>query len=118
MRIFKETRFEAAHRLPAVPPSHKCHNLHGHNYRCRVELRGEVHPGLGWVQDFGIVKSAMEAAMGPLDHAYLNELPGLDNPTAEVIAQWVLDRLRITAIGNQVSSVTIWETDTCGAIAE
>lgn len=116
MRIFKDFTFEAAHRLPNVPVEHKCHHLHGHNYRVRVELKGELIQPLGWVQDFAIVKAMTDPMLRQLDHKYLNEVPGLDNPTAEVIAQWLLDRLRLTVL--PVSSVTVWETETCGAIAE
>lgn len=116
MRIFKDFHFEAAHRLPFVPVQHKCHHLHGHNYRVRVELDGALDPLLGWVYDFAFVEAQMGPHLKAVDHKYLNEVDGLQNPTAEVIAQWFLDRLRLTVM--PVSSVTVLETDDCGAIAE
>ncbi len=118
VRIFKEITFEAAHRLPNVPKDHKCYNLHGHNFRCRVEAEGEIDPTLGWVVDFGILDAVMQPMIRQLDHRYLNEVAGLDNPTSENIAAWILERLRLTMIGNKMKSVTIWETESCGAIAE
>lgn len=119
MRIFKDVTFEAAHRLPMLPVAHKCHHLHGHNYRVRVELDGPLDPMLGWVIDFAAIKVATDAVIGPLDHKYLNEIEGLSNPTAENIAQYILDRLRIVRmVSDKLKSVTVWETDDCGAIAE
>lgn len=116
MRIFKEATFEAAHRLPHVPPGHRCHNLHGHNYRVRIECEGPLDAKLGWVCDFADVDAAMAPLLKQVDHRFLNEVPGLENPTSEVIAGWILARLRDAAI--PVSSVTVWENDSCGATAD
>lgn len=116
MRVFKEFTFEAAHRLPNLPKSHKCYHLHGHNYRVRVECEGPLHPDLGWVVDFGIIDAVAKQITGIIDHKYLNDIEGLDNPTAEIIAEWILARLKLTML--PVKSVTVWETVDCGAIAE
>jgi 6-pyruvoyltetrahydropterin/6-carboxytetrahydropterin synthase len=116
MKIFKEFTFEAAHRLPNLPKAHKCYHLHGHNYRVRVECEGPLHKELGWVFDFGMIDAAMGELKQIVDHKYLNDIDGLENPTAELIAQWFLDRARLTII--PVKSVTVWETPDCGAIAE
>ena len=116
MRIFKDFRFEAAHRLPMVPKEHKCHHLHGHNYKVRVEFKGTMDQTLGWVYDFAFVEASMSPFLKMVDHKYLNDVDGLENPTAEIIAEWFLERLRLTIM--PVSSVTVWETDDCGAIAE
>jgi 6-pyruvoyltetrahydropterin/6-carboxytetrahydropterin synthase len=115
MKIFKEVSFEAAHRLPNVPPGHRCHNLHGHNYKVRIECDGPLDARLGWVCDFADVDRAMAPILKDVDHRYLNEIAGLENPTSEVIALWILHRLRETSI--PVSSVIVWENDQCGAIA-
>jgi len=115
MKIFKEATFEAAHRLPNVAPGHRCYNLHGHNYRVRIECEGPLDPRLGWVCDFADIDAAMAPLLAQLDHKFLNEVPGLDNPTSEIIAAWILERLRRTAI--PVSSLVVWENDSCGAIA-
>ena len=93
MEIFKEFHFEAAHRLPHVPEGHKCGRLHGHSYRIELHLRGE--PGAdGWIMDFAEIKHAYAPTHGLLDHNYLNDIPGLENPTSEVLARWLWDRLK------------------------
>lgn len=51
--IYREMTFEAAHRLPHVPEGHKCGRLHGHSYRARVWVTGNVDPHRGWFLDLG-----------------------------------------------------------------
>jgi len=116
MKIFKDFNFEAAHHLPMVPKEHKCSRLHGHNYRVRLEVTGELMPGLGWVCDFSELSAIAEMIKDHVDHRLLNDVDGLENPTAEVIAAWILDTARTTI--RNITSVTVWETDDCGAIAE
>jgi queuosine biosynthesis protein QueD len=116
MRIFKDITFEAAHCLPNVPPQHKCRNLHGHHYRVRIEIDGPINPTTGWVVDFAMIDAMAQSFLTQLDHHYLNEVKGLENPTAENIAQWILDTLRLTVL--KIARVTVFETPNCGAIAE
>ena len=82
IEIFKEFSFEAAHRLPNVPPGHKCERLHGHSFHVRVTVRGPVDPGTGWVMDFGDLKAAFRPLHDRLDHRYLNDVPGWRTPRA------------------------------------
>jgi 6-pyruvoyltetrahydropterin/6-carboxytetrahydropterin synthase len=82
MEIFKEFTFEAAHRLPNVPADHKCARLHGHSFRVGVHVRGGVDRHTGWVMDFADVAAAFEPILDRLDHYYLNEIDGLENPTS------------------------------------
>ncbi len=96
MEICKTFRFEAAHRLPNVSPGHKCARLHGHSFRVDVHVRGPVGPQTGWVMDFADLKAAFDPLMKQLDHYYLNDVDGLDNPTSENLARWVWRRLRPT----------------------
>ncbi|WP_179768441.1 6-carboxytetrahydropterin synthase QueD [Streptomonospora nanhaiensis] len=112
MEIFREFTFEAAHRLPRVPEGHKCARLHGHSYRVTVHLDAEVDPQAGWVMDFGEVKQVFEPIRAQLDHYYLNEVPGLENPTSENLAQWIWRRLEPAL--PELSAVTIRETCTSG----
>ncbi len=100
-----EFTFEAAHRLPHVPEGHKCARLHGHSYRCKIEVTGPVHPTFGWVVDFGVLRDPIRDA---LDHRYLNEVPGLENPTSEILAHWILDRLPVPVGAS--AKVTVAET--------
>lgn len=94
MELYKEFTFEAAHRLPNVPAAHKCARLHGHSFRVRVTVDAPVDPALGWVMDFAEIKAAWAPLDDALDHRYLNEIPGLENPTSERLAQWIWERLR------------------------
>lgn len=114
MEIYKEFSFEAAHRLPNVPPEHKCARLHGHSFHVSIHVRGEVDPHLGWVQDFADLKTAYRPVHDALDHRYLNEIEGLENPTSEHIARWIWRRLHPVLPG--LSRVAVRETCTSGCI--
>jgi 6-pyruvoyltetrahydropterin/6-carboxytetrahydropterin synthase len=114
MEIFKEFTFESAHRLPHVPEGHKCSRLHGHSFRCEVHVAGPLDPKLGWVVDFADLKAAFEPLRQQLDHNYLNELDGLENPTSEVLARWIWRRLRSRV--PLLSAVVVRETCTSGCV--
>jgi 6-pyruvoyltetrahydropterin/6-carboxytetrahydropterin synthase len=114
MEIFKEFRFESAHRLPKVPPEHKCSRLHGHSYRCEIHVQGREQKEAGWVIDFGDITAAFEPIRLRLDHYYLNEIEGLENPTSEILARWVWRQLRPAL--PHLSHVVIRETCTSGTI--
>ena len=86
MDIFKVFTLEAAHRLPHVPAGHKCARLHGHSFRVEIHVSGPVDPHSGWVMDFADIKAAFQPLYEQLDHHYLNEVEGLDNPTSERLA--------------------------------
>ena len=94
MEIYKEFRFEAAHRLPHVPEGHKCARLHGHSFKATIYLRGDVQSETGWVMDFGQLKAAFQPLYEQLDHYYLNDIEGLENPTSEMLARWIWRKLR------------------------
>lgn len=113
MEIFKEFTFEAAHRLPNVPEGHKCARLHGHSYRVEIHVTGEVSETTGWVMDFGGIKKAFAPVLAHLDHYYLNDVKGLENPTSEVLARWIWDQL-LPAL--PLSAVLVRETCTSGCI--
>ncbi|MER3546212.1 MAG: 6-carboxytetrahydropterin synthase QueD [Rhodanobacteraceae bacterium] len=111
--IYKIFHIEAAHRLPNVPPGHKCARLHGHSFRVEIHLRGEPDPETGWLMDFAELKAAFAPVFEALDHRYLNEVAGLENPTSERLAQWIWDKLR-PALPLLVE-VVVQETCTAGA---
>ena len=94
MDIFKSFNIEAAHRLPNVPPGHKCARLHGHSFAIEVHVKGPLDPELGWVMDFADMKAAFAPLFERLDHRYLNEVTGLENPTSENLARWVWQELK------------------------
>jgi 6-pyruvoyltetrahydropterin/6-carboxytetrahydropterin synthase len=112
MEIFREFRFEAAHLLPYVPAGHKCGRLHGHSYRVEVHVAGDVDPAAGWVLDFADVSAAWKPLDDLLDHRYLNDVPGLDNPTSENLAAWIWQRLAALPL----SAVVVRETCTSGCV--
>ncbi len=104
--ISRGYRFESAHRLLRVPDGHKCGRLHGHSYRCTVTVGGDVDPTMGWICDFAEIDAAFRPVHALLDHRYLNEIDGLENPTSETIARFIFERLELPGL----VSVTIQET--------
>jgi 6-pyruvoyltetrahydropterin/6-carboxytetrahydropterin synthase len=112
-RLAKEFRFESAHWLPNVPPGHKCGRMHGHSFRAEIVVEGEVDPRTGWVIDFADIKAAIRPLADQLDHHCLNEVPGLENPTSEVVARWIWDRLKPSL--PLLARVVVHETCTCRA---
>ena len=114
MEIFKEFSLEAAHRLPNVPPGHKCARLHGHSFRVSVHVSGPIGDDTGWVMDFADIKSAFAPIDAALDHHYLNDVPGLENPTSENLARWIWERLA-QALPN-LARIEIRETCTSGCV--
>jgi len=112
MDIFKEFSFEAAHRLPNVPEGHKCARLHGHSFSVRLYVRGPVGAESGWVMDFATISDAFNPIWQQLDHYYLNEVAGLENPTSENIARWIWQRLQPEL--PELSCIEIRETCTSG----
>ena len=113
MKLFKEFTFEAAHQLPLVPKDHKCFQLHGHSFKVRVYVQGQVNE-MGWVIDFAELKGICKPWIEMLDHSFLNEINGLDNPTSENIAIWLWGKLKDDL--PQLSAVEIMETCSSGCI--
>ena len=91
--LTRSYEIDAAHRLPSVPKGHKCSRMHGHGFRIEVTVRGEVGKRTGWVMDFAAVDRAVRPLVDSLDHRTLNDVRGLENPTSEVLAGWLLKRL-------------------------
>jgi 6-pyruvoyltetrahydropterin/6-carboxytetrahydropterin synthase len=112
MNVFKEFTIEAAHRLPNVPTGHKCARLHGHSFKVEIHVAGDVHEPAGWVIDFADIKAAFQEDFDALDHHYLNEIPGLENPTSEHLARWIWNRVSGRLPG--LSLVIVRETCTSG----
>lgn len=92
--LVKTFGFEAAHRLPHAPEGNKCRRLHGHSFQIDVSVEGPVDPHFGWVMDFAELKSVVNPVIDRLDHHFLNEITGLENPTSEVLARWLWDALK------------------------
>lgn len=116
MEIFKSFKIEAAHRLPGLPEGHKCRRLHGHSFQIDIHVRGVVDKERGWVRDFAEITSAFRPLFEDLDHRYLNDIEGLENPTSERLAQYVWARLAPIVPG--LCRIVIHETCTAGCAYE
>jgi len=114
VEIWKEFGFESAHLLTRVREGHKCGRLHGHAFRVRVALRGVPGAETGWVVDFADLKSAWKPLHETLDHRYLNDIPGLENPTSEILAGWIWDKLAPAL--PELSAISVRETCTAGCL--
>jgi 6-pyruvoyltetrahydropterin/6-carboxytetrahydropterin synthase len=114
VRLVHEFRFEAAHRLPHVPEGHKCARLHGHSFRVELAVAGPVDPKTGWFMDFGELYRLWSPLYDLLDHRYLNEVPGLENPTSEVLTHFLWGKLK----PNLPSLVRVTLFETCESRCE
>jgi 6-pyruvoyltetrahydropterin/6-carboxytetrahydropterin synthase len=116
MRIYKEFQVEAAHLLPNLPEDHKCRRLHGHSYNIEIQVSGSVDANLGWIMDFAEIGDAFQPVFDKIDHNYLNDIKGLENPTSENLARWIWVQLKPVLPG--LAAVCISETCTSGCIYE
>lgn len=114
MEIYKQFSLESAHRLPNVPEGHKCARLHGHSFLVSLWISGPVAEPQGWVQDFADIKTAFKPIYDRLDHHYLNDIPGLENPTSENLARWIWQELKPRL--PLLSKIEINETCTSGCV--
>jgi len=114
MEIYKQFGIEAAHRLPNVPEGHKCANLHGHSFQVILYAAGAVDEHTGWVMDFADIKAAFQPLYVQLDHHYLNDIPGLENPTSENLARWIWTHLKPSL--PSLSKIVVQETCTSGCV--
>lgn len=114
VKIYKKFTIEAAHRLPNLPEDHKCHRLHGHSFTIEIHVEGEVDSQTGWVMDFAEISKIFKPIYNQLDHHYLNEIPGLENPTSENLAKWIFNRLKPQIA--LLEAVVVQETCTAGCI--
>ena len=105
-RIFK---FDAAHRLTGLPEGHKCARLHGHSYRLDVTVAGEVSEEHGWLMDYAEINKVVSPVIDLLDHAHLNDVPGLDNPTSENLALWVWNKIKPDL--PPLAEISVWESE-------
>lgn len=114
MELYKDFTFEAAHRLPNVPEGHKCGRLHGHSFHVALHVEGPVAADMGWVIDFADIKTAFRPIRDQLDHLYLNEIEGLENPTSENLAKWIWDNVKSEL--SLLTKVVFAETCNCGCV--
>ncbi|MBR5932571.1 MAG: 6-carboxytetrahydropterin synthase QueD [Treponema sp.] len=112
-----EDSFAAAHFLRDYHG--KCENLHGHNYKVYVYLKGENLTEGGMLYDFAELKKDLKSVLDVIDHTNLNDLTENgksvfeQNPSAERIAKYIFDKL--AAMSEQLKKllyrVDVFETE-------
>lgn len=119
--ISKSFKFDAAHLIPTMPDGHMCRGLHGHTYQADLILRwfDNQFPWMrGFAVDYGEIDLMWKAEVGHLlDHKYLNDVPGLEVPTTEVLAKWIFDRCDRVLVSNVrdahlLHAVRVYESST------
>lgn len=110
VRLSKRFSFEAAHWLPTFPEGHKCRRMHGHSFQVEVVVEGDVARERGYLVDYSEIKRVTEPVEAALDHRCLNEIAGLENPTSEVLAVWIWEKLKPAL--PMLASVIVEETCT------
>lgn len=101
-------QIESARFLPKLPKTHPCSQVHGHSFKIVLTLLGDLNPEIGWVMDYHEITKIMTPLLAQLDHKLLNEVPGLENPTSELLAKWLFEK-----VGAQIpllKQVSIMET--------
>jgi len=116
MLIFKKFTFDSAHALPNVPDGHKCKEVHGHTYKLTLFIEGDLIDHLDWVMDFAVVKKTVDPIIDIVDHKYLNDIEGLENPTCEKIAIWLWNKIKVGIPA--LKRIELNETPTSGVIYE
>jgi 6-pyruvoyltetrahydropterin/6-carboxytetrahydropterin synthase len=111
LRIAKFFDFDAAHWLPHVASGHKCGRMHGHTYRVELIYEG-VPDARGMVVDYSEIAIAWDPIHRVLDHQVLNEITGLENPTTEVLAPWIMDMLTKGVAYMPLVGVRVYESST------
>jgi 6-pyruvoyltetrahydropterin/6-carboxytetrahydropterin synthase len=110
--IWRRYVIQSAHQLPNVPAGHKCGRMHGHSF----EVILHANQDLG-ARDMGVDYDYLDKIWSPIDaelnYACLNDIPGLENPTSEVISSWIWRRIKPAL--PELSWVTVYETASCGA---
>ncbi len=104
-------RFEAAHRLPQVPEGHPCGRMHGHGFEVILHVEQDVS-GADMGMAFERIADLFAPVHAELDHACLNDIAGLENPTSELLAHWLWRRLE--PLMPALSWITVYETATAG----
>lgn len=120
--ITKRYHFESAHWLPHVPWEHKCHRVHGHNYEIEITVQtsGGALFDNGFVTDFWDLDAIVAPWIKKIDHRTLNDIDGLNNPTAELIAAWFMKHLDIDLEDKALicTKVVVHETKDCFATVQ
>ena len=100
-------QIESARFLPHLPKDHPCSRMHGHSFKIVLTLVGDLDPKIGWVVDYHEITKIMKPILDQLDHKVLNEVPGLENPTSELLARWLYEKVRVSL--PQLDALQSWK---------
>lgn len=116
MELFKEFTFDAAHFLLGVPKGHKCGRMHGHTYKVKIGVSGEVQQPTGFIMDFADLKALVKPLIDTFDHNVLNDF--IPNPTCENLVThiWTTLASEVENFGASLTLVEVWETPTSGCV--
>lgn len=101
-------RIESARRLKRLPAAHPCSQLHGHSFVITLTLFGPWDEKVGWMYDYHDLDQLIRPILKPLDHSYLNDVPGLENPTSEALCFYLFEKIK--ALLPELQKVTVAET--------
>ena len=87
-------RFESARKLTKVPDGHPCGNIYGLSFKLDIHIEGTPDDETGWVVDFDEIEKSFDPIKDRIDHNYLNEVEGLENPTTEILITWIWNELK------------------------
>ena len=109
--LTRRYKFDAAHHLPTLPEHHPCHRMHGHTYVVWLTVTGPVVDGM--VIEYGDLDDIWRHQCAlVLDHHTLNDVPGLENPTVEILTPWIFKRLAPNMTGGVcLESVRVQESE-------
>ena len=114
MIVYKKFNIESARSIPNLPKTHPCHHIHGHSFKIIISVKGPINKQNGFVTDFQDIDDAFSSFKKELDHSYLNDIEGLQNPTSENICIWIWDKIQ-SSLPN-IYKIEIKETDSTGCI--
>ena len=114
MIVYKKFTIESARSLPNLPNSHPCKKIHGHSFKIIIYIEGKIDTKTGFVIDFHDIEKAFNPLKIKLDHAYLNNIEGLNNPSSENMCKWIWEKLKIKLPG--LLKIEIKETNSTGCI--
>jgi 6-pyruvoyltetrahydropterin/6-carboxytetrahydropterin synthase len=109
-KLVQTIRFESARKLTKVPKNHPCSNLYGLAFKLEIHVKGNVNPKTGFVVDFSDIERNFEPLKEKLDHNYLNDIEGLENPTSEILVEWIWNNLKSNV--SNLSKLVLWENET------
>ena len=108
-KLVQIIRFESARRLTKVPKEHPCSNLYGLSFKLEIHIEGKMNSENGFVMDFSDIEETVMPIRNKIDHNYLNDIKGLENPTSEVLIKWIWDNLKPNL--DELVKLVLWENE-------